>query len=35
MLHAVTHTIDIFGENVGPKWPDFEKNLFEVARFRK
>jgi len=31
----VTHTVDIFGEKVGPKSPDFEKNLFEVARFRK
>jgi hypothetical protein len=31
----VTHTMDIFGEKVGPKWPDFEKNLFEVTRFRK
>ncbi len=31
----VTHTMDNFGEKVGPKWPGFEKNLFEVASFRK
>jgi hypothetical protein len=35
ILPNVTHTMDIFGKKVGPKWPDFEKNLFEVARFRK